>query len=216
MFYLPAYAYSIRIKNHFNHFLTAFERARLLNLNITLHCGTFTWQLQEVGRLTASNSFLSFEGEVLCHDENDESTKICYEEVKSILTFGPDRLGHALLLPPSLQRLLSEKKIPVESCPTSNVMTLELAKSCSGSLLEGLKQHPQLQNWIKSKHPISIGTDDPGVFDTNPTKELLLLHHAFSISREGINRILLESMDHAFCDSTTKERMKLCIQERLG
>jgi adenosine deaminase len=119
------------------------------------------------------------------------------------LDFGPDRIGHALLLPPSLQKYLSASGIPVESCPTSNVMTLELAKHCSGSLLEGLKQHPQLENWIQTGHSISIGTDDPGVFHTNATKELMLVQKAFNVDKQRLRKIVLESMDHAFCSDDT-------------
>jgi adenosine deaminase len=145
----------------------------------------------------------------------DEGTATAYQEAKSVLEFGPDRLGHALLLPPSLQFLLKEKKIPVESCPTSNVMTLELAKHCSGSLLEGLWKHPQLQTWLETKHPISIGTDDPGVFDTNPTKELMLLQKTFSVPRATLKRILLESMDHAFCNDETRRQIQTQMRERL-
>lgn len=161
-------------------------------------------------------SLTYFVAEVPCNDndDDDESTSN-YRETKSILEFEPDRLGHALLLPPSLQRLLKEKRIPVESCPTSNVMTLELAKKSSGSLLDGLRQHPQLQMWLDTKHPISIGTDDPGVFDTTATKELLLLQNTFSVSKETLRRILVESMDHAFCDNETRAPIQSQMRERL-
>jgi adenosine deaminase len=84
-------------------------------------------------------------------------------------------------------------------------MTLELAKKCSGSLLEGLRQHPQLENWLRVRHPISVGTDDPGVFHTNATKELLLLQKAFNVDKEGILGIVVQSMDHAFCSDKTKK-----------
>jgi adenosine deaminase len=145
----------------------------------------------------------------------DEGSATAYQEARSVLEFGPDRLGHALLLPPSLQDLLKEKKIPVESCPTSNVMTLELAKHCSGSLLEGLRQHPQLLMWLETKHPISIGTDDPGVFDTNPTKELMLLQKTFCVPKATLKRILLESMDHAFCNDETRRQIQTQMLGRL-
>jgi adenosine deaminase len=145
-------------------------------------------------------------------DGDDQATKTAFEEAQSILNFGPDRLGHALLLPPPLHKKLSDLKIAVESCPTSNVMTLELAKHSSGSLLEGLKKHPQLEYWLRTKHPISIGTDDPGVFHTTATKELLLLQKAFGLEKSELKRIVLDSMDQAFCDDVTKhiviKRMK--------
>jgi len=172
-------------KNHFHDFRPAFEVARAAGLKITLHCA-----------------------EVACHENNDPSNRVAYDEAKSILEFAPDRLGHALLLPPSLQSMLQIAKIPVESCPTSNVMTLELAKDFHGSLMDGMKQHPQLPQWLESNHPISINTDDPGVFDTNPTKEWRLVQETYGLSLERIQQVLLESMDQAFCDTATKERIK--------
>ena len=139
-----------------------------------------------------------------------------YDEVVSILDFGPDRLGHALLLPPTLQSKLNELQIPVESCPTSNVLTCELHKhpnssSDDGSLVEGLALHPQLPAWIRQQHPVSIGTDDPGIFDTSQTKELLLVHHTFGISPEELQNIVLQSMEFAFCNNETKELVKARI-----
>lgn len=159
--------------------------------------------------LQTPTSFKS--AEVPCF-ENDPSTQFAYDEAKSILEFAPDRLGHALLLPPSLQSMLQKSKIPVESCPTSNVMTLELAKDFHGSLLDGMKQHPQLPQWLESNHPISINTDDPGVFDTNPTKEWRLVQETYGLSLERIQQVLLESMDQAFCDAISKERIKTQIR----
>jgi adenosine deaminase len=94
-------------------------------------------------------------------------------------------------------------------------MTLELAKHVSGSLLEGLQQHPQLEHWIQNKHPFSIGTDDPGVFHTNGTKELLLLSKAWNVDRYFLQKIVLQSMDHAFCDKKTKALVKGRMEERM-
>ena len=158
------------------------------------------------------NFFFSFKfytkGEIPCEDDQ-ASTKVAYDEVKAILDFKPDRLGHALLLPPSLQTVLKALQIPVESCPTSNVMTLELAKHFSGKLLDGVRRHPQLDDWITNGHPISINTDDPGIFDTDPTKELILLHEAFDdVSIDHLFDIVMKSIDQAFCDDETKDTIK--------
>jgi adenosine deaminase len=81
--------------------------------------------------------------------------------------FVPDQTGHALLLPPNPQRRLLELRTPVETCPTSNVMTLELAQLSrshadaaphthhhhSASVVDGLKRHPQLRSWLECDHP---------------------------------------------------------------
>jgi adenosine deaminase len=94
-------------------------------------------------------------------------------------------------------------------------MTLELAKHFSGLLVEGLKRHPQLEKWLETKHPISIGTDDPGVFHTDATKELILLHKAWNVNRAGLQRIVLQSMDFAFCSDGTRSHIKDRMQDRL-
>ena len=95
-------------------------------------------------------------------------------------------------------------------------MTLELATHHSGSLLEGLKTHPQLEQWLDSDYPLSINTDDPGVFDTTATKEWRLLQKAYNLSREKLNDIVIKSMDYAFCDASTKETVVKRIQEKLA
>lgn len=154
-------------------------------------------------------------GEVPCEEKESLLKSDTYAEAKSILDFAPERLGHALLLPPSLQKVLLERKIPVESCPTSNVMTLELAKHHSGSLLEGLKNHPQMEKWLVQHHPLSIGTDDPGVFNTNATKELMLIQKAFDLDTESLAKIPLEAMEHAFCDGGTSKNVAERIEERI-
>ena len=76
----------------------------------------------------------------------DEKHPAAYKEAQDILDFAPDRLGHALLLPASLQTKLL--RIPNETCPTSNVMTLELNRHVNGAhltLLQGLAQHDNLR-----------------------------------------------------------------------
>ena len=138
------------MKRSFIDFRNCFEKARRCGLSITLHCG-----------------------EVPCSDDDQDSE--AYQDALAILEFGPMRLGHALILPPTLQEKLAILQIPVETCPTSNVLTTELVeKSSGGSLLDGIKHHPQMQQWIQSKHPLCICTDDPGVFNTDVTKEFVL------------------------------------------
>lgn len=124
-------------------------------------------------------------------------------ETEAVLRFRPDRLGHALLVPDVLRPLMSQLRIPVECCPTSNVMTLELATHFDGNLVEGLKRHPQLEHWIESDHPLSISTDDSGVFHTNASQELLLLASAWNLCQDRIRRLVLQSLKHAFCKEDT-------------
>ena len=179
-------------KQDFRDFLPLFQKARNAGLKVTLHCA-----------------------EIHCSDNGNESMRRARDEAAAMLEFRPNRLGHALLLPPSLQQVLSDLQIPIETCPTSNVMTLELAKVVNGSLIHGLQQHPALRLWLQANHPLAIGTDDPGVFDTTATKELLLLVHAFGMSKERIAELVIQSMDYAFCEDAIRAELKKLIQCRL-
>jgi adenosine deaminase len=185
------------LKSGFAEFRASFELARQLGLKITLHCG-------EVPIPNEING-----GEV------DRSSR-AYKDAKAILDFHPDRLGHALLLSSDLQKQLLGAKIPVETCPTSNVMTLELnEKSSDGSLLEGMNKHPQLKSWLETSHPIVVCTDDPGVFDTSATKELILIQQALHVTIDTLKNIIVKSMDYAFCSQEIKDLVKGRIRERM-
>ena len=183
-------------KQDFRLFAPIFTKVRESGLKVTLHCA-----------------------EISCGNDNgatdSPSEQTAYQEATAMLAFQPDRLGHALLLPPSLQKILADKNIPIETCPTSNVMTLELAKLADGNLVHGLHQHPTLQHWLESGHPLTVATDDPGVFDTNATQELILLTKAFDLDRKRIGRLVLQSMEYVFCDKETKNEVSARIEQRL-
>lgn len=174
-------------KGDFRIMWSLFTRARVAGLKVTLHCA-----------------------EIACDDGDP------FDEASAMLEFKPDRLGHALLLPDKLRQRLRQLNIPVETCPTSNVMTLELAHRASGHLVDGLSQHPQLEHWLDWNHPLAIGTDDPGVFDTTPSQELYLLGKAFGVSRATLATIVVNSIDHAFCQEETKRTIKAAMLQRVG
>jgi len=181
------------MKSSFVDFRDCFEKARRSGvLSITLHTA-----------------------EVPCTDNDQDS--VAYRDALAILEFGPSRLGHALILPPSLQQKLAALKIPVETCPTSNVMTTELVeKSSGGDLVDGLKRHPQLRNWLENKHPLCICTDDPGVFNTNPTQEFVLLQEAFGLDKRDFKEIVLNAVDLIFSNEDTKMVLKGRLVEKFS
>lgn len=195
---------------------------------MTVHCGELSAVLMKLGPKVSKVAILHLTsclpihhtiGEVPCGEfanNSDEKLAKAYQEAEAVLRFKPDRLGHALLLPDSLQSLLDDSHIPIETCPTSNVMTLELARSFHGNLIEGLKCHPRLGHWLESDYPISVSTDDSGVFHTDATKELLLLAIAYNLDEASLKDIVMQSIDHAFCDEKTRERLKEAMKTRLN
>lgn len=194
-------------QRHFSDFCSLLQKARRAGLAVTIHCA-----------------------ELPC---GDRSHPAAYAEAAAVLEFRPDRLGHALLLPSALLQRLHELQIPVETCPTSNVMTLELhhhqhhpdddddnnndndtdcnnhstknegsssgSRRRHGNLVGGLKRNETLRHWIEQRHPMAVCTDDPGVFDTNATRELWLLATTFHWSNEHLaTAIVLPSLRYAF------------------
>jgi len=175
-------------KQDFRDFEPLLRKARNKGLQVTVHCA-----------------------EVPCGNDNPNESQAVVtarEEAAAILQFRPDRLGHALLLSPSLQAKLDQLRIPVETCPTSNVMTLELAKLAGGNLIHGLQSHPTLHHWLQTNHPLAIGTDDPGVFATTATKELLLTATAYQLSKDALTALVYKSMEYAFCNDLMRARVK--------
>ena len=182
-------------KNDFRHFEPVFQMARDAGLPICIHCG-----------------------EVPCGDGpdvKDIALASSYEEAMAILHFKPERLGHALLLPNSIMEILAESPIPIECCPTSNVMTLDLAYHHGGSLIEGLRKHPQLERWLEMEYPISINTDDSGLFFTDPTKELFLVAKAHNVGEAVLARIINDSIEHIF-DASLKPTIARRVHKRIS
>lgn len=153
-------------------------------------------------------------GEIPCDEDNVDD--FAMKDTNAILAFRPDRLGHSLLLTDEMFATLDEIKIPIECCPTSNVMTLELAKHVEGDLVHGLRQHPRLKHWIDTNYPISINTDDPGVFDTDSTKEHVLLAEAFGIKDADVFVAIIEnSVDQIFEADEFKTNLRKSISRQM-
>lgn len=170
-------------RNSFTIFEASFERARSAGLHVAIHIG---------------------EVPMKPHDEK-------YNEALAVINFRPDRLGHALTLSTSLIQLLEKNPIPIECCPTSNTMTLDFALHHEGSLIDGIKMHPHLKQWVESNYPISINTDDSGIFCTTLTKEYLLISKVFELDEKKLSEIILDSVDHVF-DDGIKARLRRDIQ----
>ena len=170
-------------RNDFTIFEPSFERARRAGLYVAIHIGEVPMKSQDAK----------------------------YNEALAVINFRPDRLGHALTLSTSLIELLEKNPIPIECCPTSNTMTLDFASHHEGSLIDGIKMHPHLKKWIECNYPISINTDDSGIFCTNLTKEYMLIAKVFELDERKLSEIVLDSVEHAF-DDDIKAKLRNDIQ----
>lgn len=96
------------------------------------------------------------------------------DSIRAALDIGAERIGHGIRAvdDPELMRRLREERIPLEVCITSNVRTGAVAS---------LGAHP-VRKLFDAGVPITLNTDDPGVFETNLRREFALAQDAFGFS----------------------------------
>jgi len=129
------------------------------------------------------------------------------EEVGSFLkAFLPDRIGHGTCLTAArggldeIEKMVIENRIPLELCPSSNVI---------GQTVGGYSDH-HFNEWGPSSrnHPIAICTDDMGVFKTSLSKEYALIGRHFMLTHEQIWKMARESVDLTFADDDLKSLLR--------
>jgi len=84
-----------------------------------------------------------------------------------ILSWRPDRLGHATFLSEDEMVLVEEQKLPIEICLSSNLQT-----TCK--TVERFEDH-HLSAWLQRNQPLVICTDDTLPFRTTLLGEYALL-----------------------------------------
>jgi len=103
------------------------------------------------------------------------------ESIRAALEVGAERIGHGIraVEDPDLMRQLREERIPLEVCITSNVKT---------GAVPSLGAHP-VRRLFDAGVPITLNTDDPGVFETDLAREFGLARDVFGFSEAELARI---------------------------
>lgn len=83
-----------------------------------------------------------------------------------------------------LELLAKNEAPPIEVCPTSNLITLGH---------RGYDDHPYLAQWLALGYPLSINTDDRGIFNTTLTEELLRVMDAQRLDLADMVQIIGKS-----------------------
>jgi len=160
---------------HFDSFRDLFEGARGAGLGITVH----TAELYEL---------------------SDSVDPVDGDETTSILDFGPDRLGHALHLKQHhLDKMLllnsQGRAAAIEICPTSNQITLSL---------DSHSDHPHIRNWRAMGYPVSINTDDRGVFNTTLSEEIVHVKNVLQLDMSEVVELIASTISQTFASAEEK------------
>jgi adenosine deaminase/aminodeoxyfutalosine deaminase len=112
------------------------------------------------------------------------------ESIRAALAIGAERIGHGIRAAddPDLMRLLRDERVPLEVCITSNVKTGAVAS---------LEQHP-VRKLFDAGVPITLSTDDPGVFDTDLAREYSLARDVFGFSEAELAQLRKWSEEFRF------------------
>lgn len=113
---------------------------------------------------------------------------------------GAERIGHGIgsVSDPRLLDHLREHDIPLEVCPTSNVCT-RAARSWA--------EHP-LARLLDHGVPVTLSTDDPGMFATTLNREYELAAETFGFSNAELAAIARTGIEAALCEPELKQQLR--------
>jgi adenosine deaminase len=128
----------------------------------------------------------------------------CPEHIKEALDLGAERIGHGVYLyrDEATERLIAERGIPLEVCPTSNLQI--------SGMMNSYAYHP-LKRYLDREIRVTLNTDNRLMSQIDLTHEFEKVIEAFSLSQDEIRTILLNSADAAF----TPREIKADLQSRV-
>lgn len=129
----------------------------------------------------------------------ERPVKDCEHETDMVLEMNPERVGHFNYFTEKQLLTLIEKKIAVETCPTSNKCTMEL---------KGYNDH-HFDKFFKAKIPLTICTDDTLVFHTDISNEIYQICRTFSITKKQCKEIILSGVQSIFAEGINDKIYKM-------
>ncbi len=112
------------------------------------------------------------------------------ESVRAALDGGADRIGHGIRATenPALLARLRGEDIPLEICISSNVAT---------GAVDSLREHP-LRQIHDAGVPVTLNTDDPGMFGTSLLREFEVAGRNLGLSRDELVKVAANGFRYAF------------------
>ncbi len=110
------------------------------------------------------------------------------------------RIGHGVraIENANVIAALVERGVTLEVCPTSNVAI---------GLYPSIAAHP-VRKLVDAGLKVTLNSDDPAFFDTDPAEEYVRCAKAHGFSKETLLGFTHNAIDAAFCDQETKEKLK--------
>jgi adenosine deaminase len=118
---------------------------------------------------------------------------------EAVELLGAHRIGHGVrsIEDHRVVRLLRERNVTLEVCPTSNLQT---------GVIHNVTQHPLRDLYFLSV-PMTINTDDPSISDTTLTDEYLVAVMGMGLEIRDIQKCILNGARAAFVPPDEKEAL---------
>ncbi len=126
---------------------------------------------------------------------------------EAVQELGAERVGHGVrsVEDSRVLRLLRERKVTLEVCPTSNIQT---------GTVRRLWHHP-LRDLLALDIPVCINTDDPSVSDTTLTDEYGIAMWGMGVTLDQIKRSIVTAAEASFRCSEDRQRLATWLRETL-
>ena len=117
----------------------------------------------------------------------------------AVLDAGAERLGHGTRAAGDERLLdcLAERRIPIETCPISNVRTAAIAS---------VADHP-IREFLARGIPVSVNTDDPAMFGNSLADEYAALERELGFTPDEIRALILSGIATSWMPEDDKARM---------
>lgn len=129
-------------------------------------------------------------------------------ELDELLSWEPRRLGHAIHVPEPIRERILDAGIAPELCLSCNV----LAGMLPPVIRDGVERAPGIVDhhfgwWWGKGGPLSLGTDDVGVFQATSTDEHVHAATHFALSRKDMVELSRRAISAALGSDGDKERV---------
>jgi adenosine deaminase len=128
------------------------------------------------------------------------------ESVRSVIDeLDVERIGHGVraIEDPALVEVLRERRLPLEVCVTSNVMT---------GVYPSAAAHP-IRTLFEQGLAVTVNSDDPTMFHTTLSDEYLVLLRDLGFTPEDLKTLSLNGVDASFLPDDEKAGLRAKFEE---
>jgi adenosine deaminase len=124
---------------------------------------------------------------------------------QAVVEMGATRIGHGVrsIENSDVIKLLRDRNVTLEVCPTSNLQT---------GVMHNFSHHP-LRDLYMLGVPVTLNTDDPSVSDTTLTDEYLVALMAMGINMKHLRRMIGNALRAAFLDEAGRQTLEAQVMQ---